>query len=84
MARWMKPTEDTPICSVGERIVIIVSERERAKASLRPRLVTLVAEEEGWAALEDTYSGYGCEDAVLWAYERDVCAVALAVCPEAF
>lgn len=69
---WRKPSEALPVCEVGDRIVIIVNERERADLNLRRRLVLLTATESGWYSDEDFYAGYSVDDGERWAYERDV------------
>jgi predicted RNA-binding Zn-ribbon protein involved in translation (DUF1610 family) len=65
MARWMKPTEEMPKVEAGDRVLIIVRERLRVGSPLFNRLVTLVATEDGWEALEDAYYGYTPHDGVL-------------------
>ena len=47
MARWMKPTEELPEVNSGDRIVIIVMERPRKGAAIKPTLVILEATEDG-------------------------------------
>lgn len=84
MARWMKPTEEMPAVYVGDRICIIVAEREAKGRPLKPRLVILEATEGGWDSSDPTYSGYTVEDAILWAHEGSVTAIASTLCPEDF
>lgn len=79
MARWMKPEEEMPEVEVGDRILLIVVERAWEKAPLMPRLVILEAEDESWTSPDPTYVGYSPEDGVLWAHEKDVCAIAHAL-----
>lgn len=78
MARWMKPSEEMPSCEVGDRVLVILEERERGR--LRKRLVILEATETGWEPTDDFYTGYTPADGVLWSYERDVCQIAAVVC----
>jgi predicted RNA-binding Zn-ribbon protein involved in translation (DUF1610 family) len=75
MARWMKPTEEMPKVEAGDRVLIIVRERLRVGSPLFNRLVTLVATEDGWEALEDAYYGYTPHDGVLWTTEKDLCQI---------
>lgn len=81
MPKWMKPSEelpgDTRPYEVGDRILMIVAERRKEGEPIKPQLVILEAWELGWKSPDDEdYYGYGPEDAVLWAWERDVCQVA--------
>lgn len=65
MPRWMKPDEEMPNVPVGDRIVIIVNERQHERAALSPRLVILEATETGWDSPDPVYGGYSPEDGVL-------------------
>lgn len=76
MPRWMKPSEEMPEVEVGDRIAIIVRERTFRNKPFRLRLVILEATETSWRSIEDNYSSYTPGDGELWAYERDVCAIA--------
>jgi hypothetical protein len=76
MPRWMKPSEEMPKVEVGDRIVIIVRERAASNLLLRPRLVVLEAEENGWHSPDSFYTGYTPMDGVLWATEKSVCEIA--------
>lgn len=79
MARWMKPSEETPDVTVGDRIAIIVMERAAPGSPIGPRLVILEAIEDGWHSPDPTYAGYSVDDAFLWATESSVCAIAHAI-----
>ena len=77
MAKWTKPEEGLPDDSgieVGDRVLLILREVENRR--LVNRLCILEATEDGWQSIDDTYGGYSPADAVLWAYEKDVCAIA--------
>lgn len=76
MPRWSDPQKEYPAVEVGDRIVVIVMEREHAGAPIRPRLVILVAREFGWDAIEEMYQGYTPNDGALWSTEKDVCQIA--------
>lgn len=81
MPRWMKPSEELPDVSVGDRIVIIVREREREGWPLQNRLVILEAKEDGWTSPDEFYAGYSVHDGLLWSTEKDICGIADVVCP---
>jgi hypothetical protein len=72
---WHKPADKLPECYTGDRIVGIVRYRENPRHPIRPHVIVLVATEDGWD--DDAQTGYGPEDCELWAYERDVIAVAI-------
>lgn len=74
MARWMKPTEEYPVCDCGDRVVGIVRYREHERGELRPHVVVLVATENGWRDTED--GGFSIEDCELWTLERDLVRIA--------
>jgi hypothetical protein len=75
MPKWMKPAEELPDVYAGDRVCIIVMERESAGKPIKPRLVTLEATEDGWDAIEDLYQGYTPHDGVLWSTEKDICGI---------
>lgn len=80
MARWMRPEDEMPgECECGDRLCIIVAERESPKQRKTPRLVILIATEDGWDAVDELYQGYSPGDGVLWAWEKDVCGIAHAI-----
>lgn len=79
MARWMRPSEEMPDVEAGDRVLIIVVERQYANARLQPRLVILEATEDGWTSLDEVYVGYTPADGVLWSLEKDVCGIARAL-----
>lgn len=81
MPKWTAPTEGTPDCYAGDRVVIIVRERPYAGAKLTDRLVVIEATEDGWHCDDPTYAGYTPSDGILWSMERDVCAIAEVVSP---
>lgn len=68
--KWTKPSEETPRCAVGDRILVVLREKENGKWVRR--LAILEAQEDGWRSLDDFYVGYSPDDAELWAHERDV------------
>ena len=77
---WKQPNEPLPEnFYAGDRIAIIVVERAHACAPLRPRVVMLTALESGWTPDDEVYSGYGPQDGVAWAAERDLTTDAVAV-----
>lgn len=84
MAKWVRPSEAMPKVWVGDRVVIVVAERASDGTPLRPTLVILTATEDGWSCGDATYHGYTPEDGLFWSTERDVCAFARALSPEAF
>lgn len=84
MAKWMKPGEQMPEVSAGDRVAIIVVERLRPQSKKVARLVVIEATETGWHCEDDTYSGYTIYDGVLWSLESDLCGIAEIVAPEAF
>ena len=84
MAKWTKPSEGLPECNVGDRVVVILAERETERHAILPRIVVLNCEESGWSCDDAFYSGYTPSDGVLWSLESDVCQVAYVACPEAF
>jgi hypothetical protein len=73
--KWMKPTEEMPDVLCGDRVCIIVMEVLPGHKRPSPRLVTLIAKEDGWDAIEDVYSGYTPYDGVLWSTEKDICGI---------
>lgn len=75
MPKWTKPTEALPDVYAGDRVCIIVMEREHAGGPIKPRLVILEATEDGWDSLEDVFQGYTPHDGILWSTEQDICAV---------
>ena len=77
---WFSPTEKNPADTAepGDRVLVLVYERPRYGAQSRPRLVTLEATEHGWESSDPSYGGYGPEDGVLWAWERDIIRAATA------
>jgi hypothetical protein len=79
MARWMKPTEESPQVEVGDRIVIIVMERRYEDSPIEPHLVILERSEGGWDSCDTVFSGYNPYDGVLWAHEKDICQIARVV-----
>ncbi len=68
LVSWHEPS-DIPECDVGDRILVIVNERESAFTPLRPRIIILEARDVGWDSADVAYAGYGFEDGILWAYE---------------
>jgi hypothetical protein len=79
----MRPEEEMPgDCECGDRLCIIVAERESPKHRIAPRLVILIATEQGWDSTEDVFQGYGPQDGILWAWEKDVCGIAHAIFPD--
>jgi len=80
---WSKPTEEYPSVEVGDRVAVIVMEREHATAPIRPRLVILIATESGWDSTEEMYQGYTPNDGVLWSAENDICRSAATIAAQA-
>ena len=76
MPKWTKPSEGLPECECGDRVVVILREREHARAPLKPRLIILEATEHGWNSPDELYVGYSPEDGELWSMESDVCQIA--------
>lgn len=76
MPKWTKPSEGVPDILCGDRILIIVRECRDFHSPPRPTIVILEATEDGWDSPDDTYAGYSVHDGELWAYERDVAAIA--------
>src|SRR5438105_155871 len=72
MPKWTKPEEKMPSVHVGDRIVIMVAERQSPHVRKKPRLVIIEATEDGWKSNDPVYVGYGPEDGILWAPESDV------------
>lgn len=80
MARWMKPNEEPPVnLEAGDRIVMIVRERETCGSPLRSRVVILEATEDGWYSPDDTYAGYTIHDGYIYTTERDLCQISAIV-----
>lgn len=80
MARWMKPEEELPECDEGERIVMIVRERdiESLRAPMVDRLVIIAKTRTGWHST----GGFTPPDAILWTYEKDLVKIAEIACPK--
>lgn len=77
MTNWIRTVDELPAeCECGDRLCIIVAERESPKHKIAPRLVILIATEQGWDSVDEIYQGYGPEDSILWAWEKDVCSIA--------
>lgn len=79
MPKWSKPSEELPECEAGDRVLLIVCERETSRSPFRPKMVILEATEDGWYSPDETYTGYFPSDSVLWAYEKNVCEIAHAL-----
>ena len=72
----MRPTEEMPEVEAGDRVAIIVRERQSARGPFSLRLVILEATETGWYSADSFYAGYTPDDGELWSTEKDICAIA--------
>lgn len=64
------PTDES-YCE-GDRLALIVHEREEAGCPLVARIVMLSALEDGWKSDDPRYSGYTPQDGIAWAWEKDL------------
>jgi len=76
MPKWMKPQEEMPDVEAGDRILVIVREREEVESPLENKLLILEATEDGWFSPDPDYAGYSVTDGILWSAEKDVCQIA--------
>jgi len=79
MARWMTPDECDPVCAIGERLVMIVRERDlnKLREPMVDRIVLLTRTVNGW----ESEGGYTVPDAILWTYESDLVKIVDALFP---
>ena len=73
---WKRSDAPLPddICH-GDRIVVLLNERNPDTSKLEPRLIVVVANEWGWECGDGTYDGYEPHDGTHWGQEKDVIAV---------
>jgi len=71
--KWHSPSEELPdTLYAGDRVLIVTMERERADWPVRPELVVIRAEENGWSCRDEVYDGYGPTDGVAWITEKEL------------
>ena len=72
-AGWRDCHDDPPgQCLAGDRLLVIMEEREREGGPFVRRLVVLTATEDGWEATDQEFGGYTPADGLLWRWERDL------------
>lgn len=74
--KWKRVDDEWPAGNVGDRIVLIVSEREAPENRKVPRLVILEAVDDGWTSPDPMYAGYDPEDGIVWTWERSIIGTA--------
>ena len=79
MPKWTKPEEGIPDVEAGDRVLVIIVERDPVRDRYLPRLAILEATETGWTCSDETYSGYTIEDCSLWSLESDVTGIVRAI-----
>ncbi len=53
---WVKPDEQLPL-EAGDRVFVVVNERAYEGGPIVPRIIVLIAQEYGFIAEDETYSG---------------------------